>query len=203
MSLLSSDISTLQKKPVLLAYAQKVRGNAQIWMLLFVKGLYGEGRSLRGKMSFTLRIGDCFLRVPLVQQPWCLVPCMLPWQARGIHKKQLPRPIVQMLILNCVFSVDCQWGSWEPWSSCGTSCAAANGTGDQIRTRTSTAATNGGTCNAADAVINRGMIRPMLRHCYPAEALAEAESVEICSIRHLPRLWQYAGAPANNRCFGK
>ena len=48
------------------------------------------------------------------------------------------------------FLVDCQWGSWEAWSSCGTACAAANGTGDQIRTRTSTAATNGGTCNAAD-----------------------------------------------------
>ena len=48
------------------------------------------------------------------------------------------------------FTVDCQWGSWEPWSSCGTACTAANGTGDQIRTRTSTAATNGGTCNAAD-----------------------------------------------------
>ena len=40
------------------------------------------------------------------------------------------------------------------------------------------------------AVINRGMNRPMLRHYYPAEASAEAESVEICSIRHLPRLRQ-------------
>ena len=40
------------------------------------------------------------------------------------------------------------------------------------------------------SVINRGMNRPMLRHYYPAEASAEAESVEICSIRHLPRLRQ-------------
>ena len=51
------------------------------------------------------------------------------------------------------------------------------------------------------AVINRGMIRPMLRHYYPAEAsaeaLAEAESVEILSILHLPRLRQYAEASAN------
>ena len=53
------------------------------------------------------------------------------------------------------------------------------------------------------AVINRGMIRPMLRHYYRAEASAGAESVEILSIRHLPRLRQYAKAPANNRCFGK
>ena len=33
------------------------------------------------------------------------------------------------------------------------------------------------------AVINRGMIRPMLQHYYPAEASAEAELVEICSIQ--------------------
>ena len=48
------------------------------------------------------------------------------------------------------FSVDCQWGIWEAWSSCGTACSAANGTGDQTRTRSSIAARNGGTCNPAD-----------------------------------------------------
>ena len=40
------------------------------------------------------------------------------------------------------------------------------------------------------SVINRNMIWPMLRHYYSAEASAEAESVEICIIRHLPRFWQ-------------
>ena len=45
----------------------------------------------------------------------------------------------------------CQWGGWEAWSSCGTTCSAADGTGDQTRTRPSTGGTNGGTvCNAAD-----------------------------------------------------
>ena len=47
--------------------------------------------------------------------------------------------------------MDCQWGGWEAWSSCGTACSAADGTGDQTRTRPSTGGTNGGTvCNAAD-----------------------------------------------------
>ena len=45
----------------------------------------------------------------------------------------------------------CQWGGWEAWSSCGTTCSAADGTGDQTRTRPSTGGTNGGiVCNAAD-----------------------------------------------------
>ena len=48
-------------------------------------------------------------------------------------------------------SVNCQWGDWQVWSSCGDSCSAADGTGDQTRTRTSTPAENSGTaCVAAD-----------------------------------------------------
>ena len=41
-----------------------------------------------------------------------------------------------------------------------------------------------GAANSRAAVINRGMIRPMLLHYYSAEA----ESVEFCIIWYLPRL---------------
>ena len=30
---------------------------------------------LRDKMKYTVRFGNCFLRVPLMYQPCCLVPC--------------------------------------------------------------------------------------------------------------------------------
>ena len=51
-----------------------------------------------------------------------------------------------------ILSADCQWGEWLAWSSCSTSCAAADGSGDQTRTRTSTADEwNGGdACIASD-----------------------------------------------------
>ena len=32
--------------------------------------------------------------------------------------------------------VDCQWETWAAWSSCADSCSAADGTGDQTRSRT-------------------------------------------------------------------
>ena len=49
--------------------------------------------------------------------------------------------------------MDCQWETWTSWSSCDNSCAAKDGSGNQERTRTSTANTpayNGVACNAAD-----------------------------------------------------
>ena len=49
--------------------------------------------------------------------------------------------------------MDCQWETWNPWSSCTDSCAAKDGSGNQERTRASTAntpANNGVACNAAD-----------------------------------------------------
>ena len=49
------------------------------------------------------------------------------------------------------FLVDCQWASWGSYSSCGSSCGARDGSGEQTRSRTSTAAMNGGTaCVGAD-----------------------------------------------------
>ena len=40
---------------------------------------------------------------------------------------------------------------WDAWTSCGDSCSARDGTGDQTRTRTSTAEMNLGTaCVPAD-----------------------------------------------------
>ena len=49
------------------------------------------------------------------------------------------------------FSVNCHWGPWTSWSSCLDSCAAADGTGFQTRTRKSIEQTNGGiACNLAD-----------------------------------------------------
>ena len=51
-----------------------------------------------------------------------------------------------------IFSVNCQWATWNAWTDCATSCSAADGSGDQTRTRTSTAdGWNGGTaCIASE-----------------------------------------------------
>ena len=52
-----------------------------------------------------------------------------------------------------MFLVDCQWETWTSWSSCTDSCAAKDGSGNQERTRASTAntpANNGAACNSAD-----------------------------------------------------
>merc|ERR1712117_211687 len=48
-------------------------------------------------------------------------------------------------------SEDCQWASWGSWTSCSESCSAADGTGDQRRTREigSEAVNDGTPCNAA------------------------------------------------------
>jgi len=48
-------------------------------------------------------------------------------------------------------SEDCRWASWGPWTSCSESCSAADGTGDQRRTREigSEAVNDGTPCNAA------------------------------------------------------
>ena len=55
------------------------------------------------------------------------------------------------LWLTLLFSVDCQWKMWSPWSSCTDSCAAADGTGNRIRSRKSIEHKNGGTaCDLAD-----------------------------------------------------
>ena len=50
-----------------------------------------------------------------------------------------------------IFSVHCQWATWNAWADCATACASRDGSGDQTRTRTSTAESNGGAaCVAAD-----------------------------------------------------
>ena len=47
--------------------------------------------------------------------------------------------------------VDCSWNPWSSWTSCGSSCNARDGTGDQQRTRSPRRfALNGGThCTSA------------------------------------------------------
>ena len=50
-----------------------------------------------------------------------------------------------------IFSVHCQWATWNTWADCATACASRDGSGDQTRTRTSTAESNGGVaCVASD-----------------------------------------------------
>ena len=45
-----------------------------------------------------------------------------------------------------LFSVNCELNQWGNWSTCGTSCSARNGTGDQERTRSvKRPSANGGT----------------------------------------------------------
>ena len=48
--------------------------------------------------------------------------------------------------------MDCQWGTWEPWTSCTDSCDPnGDGNANQTRTRADTTEDNGGDpCNAAD-----------------------------------------------------
>ena len=50
-------------------------------------------------------------------------------------------------------TADCVWGEWESWSTCGDSCSAADGTGDQTRMRevATEAVNNGAPCIAAEA----------------------------------------------------
>ena len=53
------------------------------------------------------------------------------------------------------FLVDCQWETWSAWSSCADSCSAADGNGNQHRSRTVTPDTqiNGGNaCVGADGI---------------------------------------------------
>ena len=48
-------------------------------------------------------------------------------------------------------TVNCQWAAWSAWADCATACASRDGSGDQTRTRTSTAESNGGVaCVASD-----------------------------------------------------
>ena len=72
-------------------------------------------------------------------------------QACPLHSKQVIEMLSLQQFMKWFFSVNCQWGMWTPWSSCTDSCAAADGKGNQIRSRESTEQTNGGTaCDLAD-----------------------------------------------------
>ena len=56
-------------------------------------------------------------------------------------------------IKKLIKTADCVWGEWESWSTCGDSCSAADGTGDQTRMReeATAAVNNGAPCNATEA----------------------------------------------------
>ena len=41
-------------------------------------------------------------------------------------------------LMHNIFLVDCEWADWENWSTCGQSCRAADGSGNQTRTRDKT-----------------------------------------------------------------
>ena len=59
---------------------------------VFLVGCCFRTHILRDNMNCTLRFGNRFLKVPLMCQP------VLPWQARGTHRKQLTKPTTQFIL---------------------------------------------------------------------------------------------------------
>ena len=55
-------------------------------------------------------------------------------------------------LMHNIFLADCEWADWENWSTCGRSCRAGDGSGNQTRTREKAReVANGGTECPEDA----------------------------------------------------